>query len=202
MVLRGFLEDFLDGAGRTGGEDDAAAGDVQEGILAHAVDEELGDVRGEGCGGLMAVEPGRDAETAVFHLRIPGADGKGGAEPAGIPERRGRGEHRERIVELLPAPARHPGAEMRRLHGPGAAARSEQLALFGQRPGNLRHLAERGVRAEQRMAAHDGNDLARIETAEEVFHRVADPVVMQGAAEGLPDVVTVLPPGDIILVNG
>ena len=86
MVLRGVLEDLLDGTCAPRSEDDAVGGDGHEPILPDAIGEELRDMRRKWIRRLVAVEPGRDAEArrAGFRVGVFGADTKSLAQKVAI----------------------------------------------------------------------------------------------------------------------
>ena len=77
MVLDGFLEDFLQGPCAAWGKDDTSKGKCQDVVLAQAVLKELGDVCRKRCRGLMPIEPGGNAQTGIFLLRILVDDAEG-----------------------------------------------------------------------------------------------------------------------------
>ena len=82
-VLGGVLEDLLHGPRVPGREDDAAGGDREQPVLADAVGEVLGDVRGELADRLALVRPRRDGE-ALGPRREPLPDPDRDLEVAGL----------------------------------------------------------------------------------------------------------------------
>ena len=201
VVLGGFLEDLLDSAGGAGGEDDAADGDGEDGVFADAVVKVFGDVRGEGGGGLVAVEPGRDAEAVVLRLREALHHLESGGEPALVAEGVGDLDHLEGFVQFGVGAPGHPGAEVRCFHGAGAAAGDHQLAVLGEALADEGDVAEGGVAAAHRMAAHHADDLVGVVVREEAVERVADGVVMQRPGEGDRQVAAPLAGGDEICID-
>ena len=86
VVLGGVLEDFLESAGAAGGVDDASEREGQEAVFAEAVFEKFCDVGCEGGRGLVAVEPGGDAEALVWPAGVFLHDPVCGREPPGVIE--------------------------------------------------------------------------------------------------------------------
>ena len=105
-VLGQRLEHLLHRAGLAGEVDDAAPAAVQQSVLAQRVGEVLGDPRGEQVARLVAVEPGRDAQTP--DRPRPAASGRA---PGGRSSPTGRGRTgRSAPRPAAPAPRRRPPA--------------------------------------------------------------------------------------------
>ena len=202
MVLRGVLEDFLDGAGRTGGVDDTALGDGKEDIFPHAVLEILGDAGSERRGRFVAVEPGGDAQAVVRILAgILGPHLEGRAEPAFFPEGGRHGEDVQGIVQLFQGIAGHPGTQMRGFHGARAAAGAHQVAPFREVLAKDGHVPVRRIRTFGGVSAHHRHHLFLVVAGQEIAHGVPYGVIVHRTPQGVHNVAGFFAAADIIGVN-
>ena len=181
VVLHGILEDLLHGAGAAGRVDDAAEGQGEDDVFADAVFEELGDVRGEGRGGLVAVEPGGNAQARVAVLGIFVYHPEGRGKPAeGIIVERGRcGQLAQGILHFFLLAPRHPGTEMCGFHGTRPAPAEEVEALFREAFAEEYDLAVHGICALQGVAAHHADESEVVVRTHEVVQGRVHPVVME-----------------------
>ena len=120
VILGDVLEDFRDRYRAAWREDDAVDGDGDETFFAQAV----GNVGGEERGGGVTIEPSGDAETiaSLTGLGVAFANFEGADEPLEITVAWGFGEDAEGVFQFAVRPFGKPGAEVRGLHGAGAAA--------------------------------------------------------------------------------
>ena len=183
VVLRGVLEDFLEGAGAARGIDDAPLWNGDDVVLPDAVVEKLGDLRGERRGGLVAVEPGRDAQAMKLRVvRVFFHHFESVRQPARVAEGGGDADRGERVFHLRFAAAGEPGAQMDGFHGSRSAAADHQFANLGEPLADLDDLAVVRVGALDGMAAHDGDDVLLVVVLDELFQGVADGMVVQDTA--------------------
>jgi hypothetical protein len=160
-VLAGVLEDLLHRARGAGQEDDPAGAAVEQRRLAYRVLEQLGDAGGEQVRRLVPVEPRRHPDAAVA-LGPPLAHVEGGERPRlhRRLERRHRGQHLDRSVELVVGLAGEVGTEVGRLHRAGAAAGGDEHSLARQPATEPRRLAVTHAAAQHAVAAHHADDPA------------------------------------------
>ena len=183
VVLGGVLEDFLKGAGAARRVDDTALRDGDDVIFPDAVVEELGDFRGEGRGGLVAVEPGGDAQAVELRVvRVFLHHLKSVRQPARVTESGGDADRGERVFHLRFTAAGEPGAQMDGFHGSRSAAADHQFANLGEPLADLDDLAVVRVGALDGVAAHDGDDILLVVVLDELFQGVADGMVVQDTA--------------------
>ena len=201
MVLHGFLEDFLHGAGASGRIDNAAHGNGYDAVLANAVVEVFGYVCGKGSGGFVSVEPSGHAQALVVQLGVFLPNGHGGLQPSLIREAWRFAQRCQRILHLFRFPSCHPCAQMRGFHCAGAASRDHQASAFGEPFAQEDNLPVARCGALYAVSAHHAHNGARVASFQIGMQAVADGVVVQGACQCLLDVFRHLSHLQIVLVH-
>ena len=201
MVLNGFLEDFLQRACAAWRIEDSAFGYRQDAILADAVVEILGNVGGEWSGGLMAVQPGGDAQAQVVILRITLANAKCCIEPSFILVGRCSSHDVDGVHKFQFVPSSHPCSQMCCFHRSRSPSADHQEAFLCKQLAQADDLLVLRVSTQYAVTSHDAYDRPLVELSQKLVETVADGVVVESSSQGFLDVVSVFTHGEVMFVD-
>ena len=201
MVLNRLLENFLHRSRTARGINQAAIGQREDAVLAHAVVKEFGNVGGKRCGRLVAIEPGGDSQALITALRELVDDIKCGFQPAFVLERGSGRQHFQGCVQLTGRAPRHPCTQVSGLHGSWATATQHEKSFLGQPLAQHSDIAVDTFVAALSVTAHNAHATMRVMLLHEGCKRRLDAMVMQTARQRFIGAHALLAREQVVLVH-